>query len=279
MVERADQVLITGAAGMLGRAVVAAAPVRAHGVDLKQADLADPAAVERLFATPWSAVLHCAGYTDVDGAEANPDAANAGNVEATRNVARAAAKADIPFLLVSTDYVFAGDTDAPYPESAPTDPRGVYATTKRDAERAALEEHPNGARIVRTAWLYGAGGRNFPDTMIRLARERKPLRIVNDQRGSPTWTAALAPALWFVLLEAPAGIYHATCEGNATWYEFACATLDIAGINASIEPCTTAEFPRAAPRPGNSVLDTAKLAILRGERLPEWQDALREYLG
>ena len=278
MVERAHQVLITGAAGMLGRAVVAAAPVPALGVDREQADLTDPIAVERLFATPWSGVLHCAGYTDVDGAEANPDAARAGNVEATRNVAGAAAAAGIPMLLVSTDYVFAGEAETPYLESAPTDPRGVYATTKRDAEEAAREAHPDGVRIVRTAWLYGAGGRNFPDTMIRLARDGAALRVVNDQRGSPTWTDALAPALWFVLLEAPAGIYHATCEGSATWYEFACATFEIAGIDASIEPCTTAEFPLPAPRPTSSVLDTTKLANFRGERLPNWQDALREYL-
>jgi dTDP-4-dehydrorhamnose reductase len=258
--------VVTGARGMLGRAVVACAPGPVLGIDLADGDLAD-AETARSLLSGASGVIHCAGYTDVDGAESDPEAAHRGNVVATGNVAEACRKSGIPLVVVGTDYVFDGASARPYTEEDPPHPLGVYARSKREAEQRA-----DSARIVRTAWLYGAGGRNFPDTIRRLADEGKPLSVVDDQRGSPTWTGALAPVLWEVL-GLPAGLYHATCEGACSWYEFACAVAP----TAEIRPCTTAEYPRPAPRPASSVLDCSKLAALRGKRLPHWRDALAGY--
>lgn len=258
-------VLVTGARGMLGRAVVAAAPGRVLAVDREECDLTDVDSVRALLASKPAGVIHCAGYTDVDGAESDPPAAHAGNAVATAHVA--AACGGVPLVVVSTDYVFDGTSPRPYGEEDPPNPRSVYGKSKLEAERAAP-----GARIVRTAWLYGEGGRNFPDTVRRLAAAGGPLRVVNDQRGSPTWTEALAPVLWEALAFPP-GIYHATCEGSCTWYEFARAVAP----GADISPCTSAEYPRPAPRPANSVLDCSKLAARRGRRLPHWRDAYRQY--
>jgi len=258
--------VVTGAGGMLGRAVLACAPGPVRGVDLPDGDLSDPETARSLLSDA-SGVVHCAGYTDVDGAESDPEAAHAGNAVATGNVAEACRDRDIPLVVLSTDYVFDGALGRPYTEADPPHPLGVYARSKLEAEKRAVS-----ARIVRTAWLYGAGGRNFPDTIRRLAGEGKPLRVVDDQHGSPTWTGALAPVLWEVL-KLPAGLYHATCEGSCTWYELARA----AAPGAEIRPCTTAEYPRPAPRPAYSVLDCSRLAALRGRRLPHWRDALAAY--
>ncbi|MHC4941032.1 MAG: dTDP-4-dehydrorhamnose reductase [Planctomycetota bacterium] len=251
--------LVTGARGMLGRAVVAAAPGAVRGIDLEDGDLSEPGVAARLIAKA-TGVIHCAGYTDVDGAESEPEAAHRANAVASAMVAEACSEAGIPLVIVSTDYVFDGTATHPYTEEDTPNPQGVYGRSKLAAEQPS-------ARIVRTAWLHGEGGRNFPDTILRLAAEG-PLRVVNDQRGSPTWTGALAPVLWDVL-RLPVGIYHATCEGSCTWYEFA----RFIAPDADISPCTSAEFPRPAPRPAYSVLDCSKLAALRGKRLPHWQEA------
>ncbi|MEM8883769.1 MAG: dTDP-4-dehydrorhamnose reductase [Planctomycetota bacterium] len=261
--------LVTGARGMLGQVVVSLGDSR--GIDRAEGDLADGLPLDATI----SGVIHCAGYTDVDGAEADPEAARRGNVETTRVVATACAERDLPLVVVSTDYVFDGRAERPYVETDATNPLGVYARTKAEAEAVALDRHPGGTRIVRTAWLYGPGGRNFPDTMLALAD--RPLRVVDDQCGSPTSTAALAPVL-HECLELPAGIYHAACEGACSWYELAAATFAIAGIEADLSPCTTAEYPRPAPRPARSVLDCSRLAALRGQALPHWRDALATHL-
>jgi len=289
------RVLVTGAAGMLGSQVLLDAPdgVEAVGTDLRAApdghppvaaadiDLADEGHVTRLFAEhgPFAAVIHPAAYTAVDKAEEEPELATRVNAEAPRVLARAARAAGIPLVQVSTDFVFDGRSDRPYREDDPVAPLGVYGRTKRAGEEAALAEHPDGTRIVRTQWLYGPRGQHFPGTMLRLFAERDSLSVVDDQVGSPTTTLELSPALWDVLaLGAPAGIWHAACEGRASWYDLACACLEESGrLGVTISPCTTDEFPRPAPRPAFSVLDCSRLAELRQRPLAPWRRALSDF--
>lgn len=284
--------LVTGAAGMLGSQVLLSMPdgERAIGTDLADApgvgavgvDLADAAAVRRLFAEhgPFRGVIHCAAYTAVDKAEEEPELAQRVNADACGVIATACAATGIPLVLVSTDFVFDGRGERPYREDDPTSPISVYGRTKLDGERQALAAHPDGVRIVRTQWLYGPRGKHFPRTIEALARERDELQVVCDQVGSPTSTLELSPALWDVLRRGEAGIYHAACEGSCSWYEFACAVVVLCGIETvQVLPCSTAEFPRPAPRPAFSVLDCSKLANLREKTLAPWREALSTYLG
>ena len=158
-------------------------------------------------------------------------------------------------------------------------PLSAYGRTKLAGERAALETHPGGAAVVRTQWLYGPGGNHFPRTIVKAARERGALKVVDDQIGSPTTTLELAPALWDVLASGATGIFHAACEGSCSWYGFTAAILEEVGLGAvPLEPCTTQDFPRPAPRPAYSVLDSSRLTLLRGRPLAPWREALRAYL-
>jgi dTDP-4-dehydrorhamnose reductase len=251
-------------------------PVDAPGVDL-----ADETAVEGLFAAagPFVGVIHAAAYTAVDRAEEEEAAALRANAEVPRVVAAACARAGIPGVFVGTDFVFDGSATEPYEEDAPTSPLSAYGRTKLAGEEAVVREHPDGARIVRTQWLYGPRGAHFPGTILRLARERGELRVVDDQRGSPTSTLELAPALWDVLRLGEPGIYHGACEGSCSWYDFALASIEGAGLTGvRLEPCATAEFPRPAPRPAFSVLSCRRLTALRGRSLAHWHDALGVFL-
>jgi dTDP-4-dehydrorhamnose reductase len=284
------RVLVTGAAGMLGSELLLQTPrdCVAVGTDLMEADvrapgvdLAEPAAVARLFREhgPFDGVLHCAAWTAVDLAEQREADALRANGEACRVLARAAAQAAIPLVLVSTDFVFDGRATRPYREDDPVAPLSAYGRTKLAGERAALAEHPRGTRIVRTQWLYGPRGKHFPGTIHGLAKTRPELKVVDDQVGSPTTTLELAPALWDVLARGEAGVYHAACEGSCSWYELARATLELTGLgHVKLSPCTTAEFPRPAARPAYSVLDCSKLARLRGQTLLPWRAALARFL-
>lgn len=289
------RVLVTGACGMLGgrlledapaglepigtdRAEAARVPGFDHrgGVDLTAAD-----SVEQLLEAggPWVGVIHPAAYTAVDRAEEEPELARAVNATAAENVARACAARNLPLVMVSTDFVFDGSGDRPYREDDPPSPTSVYGATKLEGEELALAAHPEGTAIVRTQWLYGPGGNHFPGTMLRLASERDSLRVVADQIGSPTSTLELAPALWDVLRTGAPGRYHAACEGQASWYDLASATLELAGVTGvQVDPCTTEEFPRPAARPAYSVLDCSRLAELRGRPLAPWRDALASFL-
>lgn len=287
-----QRVLVTGAAGMLGSEVLLSAPagVQAIGTDLRRDapgsdapgfDLADAAAVERLFGEhgPFSGVIHCAAWTAVDSAEEQEAQAARANETACRVLAHRCAQAGIPLVVVSTDFVFDGQGRQPYREEDPVQPLSAYGRTKLAGERAALSEHPAGARIVRTQWLYGPRGKHFPGTIHQLAATRDELKVVTDQLGCPTTTLELAPALWDVLLKGAAGVYHAACEGVASWNELARATLELSGnTRTRVLPCTSAEFPRPARRPAYSALDCSKLARLRGRTLKPWRAALADFL-
>ena len=290
--KRQPRVLVTGAAGMLGSQVLLSMPdgETAVGTDLAEApgvgavgvDLADAAQVTALFEEhgPFNGVIHCAAYTAVDKAEDEPSLAQRVNGDACGVLARACAEADIPLVLVSTDFVFDGDKGEPYVETDSVGPISVYGRTKLDGEHQALVAHPGNTRIVRTQWLYGPRGKHFPKTIEALARDRDELKVVCDQFGSPTSTLELSPALWDVLRKGEAGIYHAACEGSCSWYEFACAIVVFLGIDSvKVLPCSTEEFPRPAKRPRNSVLDCGKLSELRGKPLAPWREALGTYLG
>jgi dTDP-4-dehydrorhamnose reductase len=224
-------------------------------------------------------LIHCAAYTAVDRAEQEEAAAYRANATACAVLAGQAAEEKAPMVLLSTDFVFDGKARRPYTEKDEPSPLSAYGRTKLAGEQAALEVFREGVRIVRTQWLYGPRGTHFPGTIVRLARERGKLRVVDDQVGSPTTTLELAPALWDVLDRAPAGIYHAACEGSCSWYELAAAVLAGVGLNhVVLEPCTSAEFPRPAQRPAYSVLDCSALGALRGRALLPWREALRAYL-
>jgi dTDP-4-dehydrorhamnose reductase len=285
------RVLVTGASGMLGSELLLQAPdgVEVVGTDLRAdapvtvpgIDLADGALVAGLFERhgPFDGVIHAAAFTAVDLAEARESDARRANEEASRVLAVQCAKRAIPLVLVGTDFVFDGTATRPYREDDPPRPLSAYGRTKLAGEVAAREAHPSGTRIVRTQWLYGPRGKHFPGTILDLARERSELKVVDDQVGSPTSTLELAPALWDVLMRGEAGAYHASCEGQASWFELAVATLDLSGVrNVLVKPCTTSEFPRPAVRPRYSVLDCSRLTKLRGKTLAPWRKALATYL-
>jgi dTDP-4-dehydrorhamnose reductase len=272
------RLLVTGAKGMLGRRVAADAGERGHEVfvtDLPELDLTDAQAVfDFVGDLAPEAVVHCAAYTDVDGAEAHEDVATRVNGDAAGHVARACEAAGAMLVHVSTDYVFAGDASSPYVESDEPDPRTAYGRTKLAGERAVQASGAPTA-IARTAWLYGAGGKNFVDTVLSLAQTRDELSVVADQIGCPTWTGHLAPALIEVAERRAVGVHHLVGRGQCSWYELAVEVFDQAGVGCRVVPTTTEQFPRPAPRPPFSVLGTEREQPVA---LPPWQEGLRAYL-
>jgi dTDP-4-dehydrorhamnose reductase len=273
------RLLITGSAGMLGRAVTDAAARVGHDVvALARADLdiADAANVARIVAAAEpAAVINCAGFTDVDGAEQNEPQALRVNGDGAGHVARAAAEAGARVVHVSTDYVFDGAKRAPWVESDAVAPLQAYGRTKLAGERTVAEANPDHA-IVRAAWLFGAGGHNFADTMLRLCAEREEVEVVADQCGRPTWTGHLAPALVELAeRDGDVGLFHASGAGECTWYEFAVEIAHRAGLPARVVPTTSERFARPAARPAYSVLGTEREP---GIVLPSWQEGLAAYL-
>jgi dTDP-4-dehydrorhamnose reductase len=270
---------------MLGLDVLRAGERAGHelvAVDLPELDITDPRAVEEAFARIHpEAVLNCAAWTDVDGAESHREQAHAVNADGPRNLALAAAWERVPLLHVSTDYVFSGEAfvDASgasraYVESDPTAPRTVYGQTKLAGEREVLAASPRHT-VVRSAWLFGVGGRNFADTMLRLASEREAVQVVADQIGCPTWTGHLAPALLGLLERGVAGLVHLAGTGHVSWNGFTAEIFRQAELSCRVEEATSEQMARPAPRPAWSALESEREDVLP---LPPWQDGLAGYL-
>jgi len=275
----ARPILLIGDRGMLGRAFRAHF-ARTHrlytGFDLPGFDASKPEQVVALLRKPWSIVVNCAAYTNVDGAESDEHAAMRGNSTAPRLLAEACARVRIPLIHFSTDYVFAGNATTPYPVDAPMQPLGVYGRTKAAGEEAV---RASGAKhlIVRTSWLYAPWGNNFVRTMAKLSREKPSVKVVDDQRGRPTSADHLAATTLALFDRGQTGTFHVTDGGECTWYEFTRAIVFALRRNCTVEPCTTAEFPRPAPRPAYSVLDLSKTESLLGP-MPNWRGNLKSVI-
>jgi len=273
------RLLVLGSGGMLGRAVVRDATRLGHDVVARartDLDITDPDRVSHTVAEiAPRAIVNCAGFTDVDGAEGHEPEATRVNGDGPGNVARAAAEAGARVVHVSTDYVFDGSKGDPWLESDSVAPLQAYGRTKLAGEIAVAESGAEHA-IVRTAWLFGAGGPNFVATMLRLGAERDEVTVVSDQRGGPTWTGHLAAALIEVAeRDGDVGLFHASVGGSCSWYEFAVEIFDRARLRCRVVPTTSERFARPARRPAYSVLGTEREP---GIVLPAWQDGLSAYL-
>jgi len=268
--------LVAGAAGMLGADLGAALSGRDVTLLTRaQLDVTDAAAALAVVAG-FDVVINASAYTQVDDAETHEDDAFAINASGPANLAAAAAAAGASLVQVSTDYVFDGTATTPYTEDTPYAPVSAYGRTKAAGERAALRLNPGKTFIVRTAWLYGEHGANFAKTMLRLAAERDTIEVVTDQVGQPTWTADLAARIVAMLdANAPAGIYHGTNSGQASWLEFAQAIFEFGGYDPDrVKPTTSANFVRPAPRPAYSVLGHDGCLHAGLEPMRDWREAL-----
>jgi len=274
------KVLVTGSEGMLGRAVMLrlAGNHAMTGVDLADGDLTDPRAVRDLVAgaaPQW--VVHCAAWTDVDGAESSPDQAMAANAGATENLARECGSVGAGLCLISTDYVFGGKGDG-FDEQDQRDPVNHYGLTKARAEEI-VEAMPGPWQILRTSWLFGDGRVNFVKTIRGLLETKDKLRVVNDQRGCPTYADDLADVIGFLVSGQFRGIFHGTNAGSGTWFELAREIAAGCGTDQDrIEPCPSSEYPTAAVRPSCSILHSSSLEEAGCPARPSWRDAVLRYL-
>lgn len=266
---------------MLGKELLREAAERklsVTGIDIAECDITDESAVRRVLgAASPSAVIHAAAWTDVDGCESDPQRAFLVNGRGTRHVAAACREQDARLVMVSTDYVFPGNSEEPYAEDDDPGPLSVYGWSKLVGEEAVRELGEKGV-IARTAWLYADHGQNFLRTMLRLGRERDHVSIVDDQRGSPTFAADLARRLLDLAAARASGVFHVTNGGSTTWHGFATRIFREAGVSVRCEPTTSDRFPRPARRPTNSVLADHRLAPAGVRPAPSWEDGLRRCL-
>lgn len=252
--------------------------IEAVGVDIGEMDITDADSVSRVIRQEMpDAVIHCAAYTAVDAAEENEDLCRRVNAGGTRNIAQVCKDLDIKMIYISTDYVFGGQGERPWEPEDDRDPQSVYGQTKYEGE-LAVQELLDKYFIVRIAWVFGVNGKNFIKTMLKLSENHDTITVVNDQFGSPTYTYDLARLLVDMVLTEKYGVYHATNEGICSWYDFACAIFEEAGIPVTVKPVSTAEYGAKASRPANSRMSKEKLTENGFERLPAWQDALKRYL-
>jgi len=272
------RIAVVGAGGMLGTDLMRALNGRdATALTRNELDVTDrEAALEVL--SGYDVIINTSAYTRVDDAESDEETAHLINAVGPHNLALAAAKHGSRLVQLSTDYVFDGTATEPYAEDAPRHPVSAYGRTKAAGEVLALEHNPGRTAIVRTAWLYGQHGSSFPRTMLRLAADRETLDVVNDQRGQPTWTGDLAKQL-IALVDAgtPAGIFHGTNGGQATWFDLAQAVFVCAGLDPDrVKPTDSSAFHRPAPRPNFSVLGHHAWLDAGIEPLRDWKQALHD---
>jgi len=291
----ADSVWLIGCKGMLG-AEISTLPGKCglsyvgtdREVDITNAEALRQFAGQFAGKQPVGWIINCAAYTAVDKAEDDAENCRRLNTLGAANIAACAKSIGARLIHISTDYVFDGSLPRSYREDDPTNPIGIYGLTKRDGELAVLDKNPC-SYIIRTAWLYGRHGNNFVHTMLRLMNERDEVKVVNDQRGSPTWAFDLASAV-LALIKAvdsgkniPFGIYHYTNEGNITWFDFAKEIYRQGreqgriAKDCAVKPCTSAEFPARVKRPAFSVLDKDKIRTALGIEIPEWKKSLTEF--
>lgn len=274
------RILITGGNGQLGtELVLALSPLHeVHGVTVSELDITNQEQCKAVVRSIQpDLIIHTAAYTAVDQAENDEDLAYLVNAFGTRNLVLAAEEIGAGFCYISTDYVFDGTAKSPYKEYDNTSPASVYGKSKRAGEQFVTSLSSR-YFIVRTSWVYGLYGQNFVKTMLKLAAEKPSLKVVDDQIGSPTYTADLARFLGDLIATERYGIYHATNTGVCSWYEFAKAIFEESGISIDLIPCTTEEFPRPAARPKYSVLDHLSIRANQFQDLPPWRDALKVFL-
>jgi dTDP-4-dehydrorhamnose reductase len=275
------KVFVTGVKGQLGFDVVNELNKRGHeaiGVDIEEMDITDEESVNRVIkAAAPDAVIHCAAYTAVDAAEDNEELCRKVNATGTGYIAKVCRELDIKMMYISTDYVFNGQGTRPWEPDDKREPLNVYGQTKYEGE-LAIEETLDKYFTVRIAWVFGVNGKNFIKTMLNLGKTRDKLTVVADQVGSPTYTYDLARLLVDMIETEKYGRYHATNEGLCSWYEFACEIFKQAGMNVTVEPVSSDQFPVKAKRPMNSRISKEKLEENGFLRLPPWQDALARYL-
>src|SRR4029077_16373111 len=275
---RTMKVTIFGASGLLGKALMREwRGDELTGLGQRDGDIRNAQQVQAAVqhtSPEW--IVLAAAYTDVDGCESNRELAFAVNRDGAVNVANEAKQLGAKLLSFSTDYVFDGKKTSPYEISDARNPQSVYGRTKAEAEARLLDLMP-ACCVLRTSWLFGTGGKCFPDTILKLAASRAPLDVVNDQRGSPTYNVDLARALMQLCRKGASGIVHATNAGDCAWFEFAREIVRHAGLSPQVRPVSSEQMARPAPRPANSVLSPESLHSF-GIAMPDWHDALRRYL-
>lgn len=275
------RILVTGAGGLVGQCTVKVASARhdVRAMDHAALDVTDESAVARAFREfPPHAVLHCAAYTDVDGAEREPERALAVNRDGARRVAEAARQQNASVIYVSTDYVFDGTGTEPYREEAETRPLSAYGTSKLEGERAVANACPDGFVVVRSAWLYGAG-KGFVDWARARLEKGDTVPVIEDQRGSPTRADDLAAALVRLAEERARGIFHFVNRGEATWLDVGRVVAEELGHDVNrLTPIRAATLARPAVRPAYSVLSVERYQNVTGDEVRPWRDALKDYL-
>jgi len=275
------RVVVTGAVGQLGQDVVLELARKNHeafGTDREKLDITNEADVFAFISeVKPDAILHCAAYTNVDAAEENEELAYQINAAGTEYLAKVAQQIGAKMIYVSTDYVFDGTSAEPYEVDQQTKPLGAYGRTKLAGEEL-LQKNLKEFFIIRTAWVFGIHGHNFVKTMIRLGEERGEVGVVHDQVGSPTYTVDLGRFMVELMETDKYGIYHATNSGVCSWYEFAVEIYKQAGMNVTVNPLTSDQFPRPAARPQYSVLSKKKIEEKGLTPLRDWKEALAAYL-
>ncbi len=277
-----SKVLVTGAHGQLGTEInFLSSLLENHNfvfVSHADLDIADPVAVADFFSKEdFTTIINCAAYTAVDKAETDKELALNVNATGAANLAMAAKRTGARFIHFSTDFVFDGNHSVPYLETDPTNPLSVYGATKLVGEKQVMEANPD-AVIIRTSWVYSSFGNNFVKTILRLCKEREQLNIIYDQIGTPTYARDLAAAVLKIIAqpEWKSGIYNYSNEGVASWYDFAIAIRDLAGLKTTILPIETAQYPTPAVRPKYSVLNKKKIKETYGLQIPYWRDSLEK---